>query len=89
LIKEDKYMTISRKSADAAKTYPGQKVTYPYPMDNNYQEKEIEIHGPQASTPVMYAQPKITFVRDGAEVNKKGEQSYTRPNTVKPAPNSV
>jgi hypothetical protein len=82
-------MTISRARADAPKTFPGQIVRYPYPMDTNYQEKEIEIHGPEASTPKMYAQPKITFVRDGDGINKKGEQSYTRPNSVKAAPNSV
>lgn len=82
-------MVISRKSADAPKTFPGQIVEYPYPMDTNYQEKQIEIHGPQASTPVMYRESKIEFVRDGDGINKKGEQSYTRPNTVTPAPNSV
>lgn len=82
-------MVISRKTADAPKTYPGQIVEYPYPMDSNYQEREIEIHSPQASTPVMYKETKIEFVRDGSEINKKGEQSYTRPNSVTPAPNSV
>jgi hypothetical protein len=82
-------MVISRASADAPKTYPGQLVEYPYPMDTSYQEKEIEIHSPQASTPVMYRETKIEFIRDGSEINMKGEQSYTRPNSVKPAPNSV
>lgn len=87
--KGGKYMVISRARADAPKTYPGQIVEYPYPMDTNYQEKEIEIHGPQESTPKMYAEPKITFVRDGSQINQKGEQSYTRPNSVTPAPDSV
>lgn len=82
-------MVISRASADGPKTFPGQIVAYPYPMDTNFQEKEIIFHTPQESTPVMYATPKITFVRDGDGVNKKGEQSYTRPNSVTPAPVSV
>lgn len=82
-------MTITRPRADAPKTFPGQVAEYPYPMDTNYQEKEIIIHTPEDSTPKMYAEPKITFVRDGSGINKKGEQSYTRPNSVTPAPDSV
>lgn len=72
-------MTITRARADAPKTFPGQIASYAAGQDTEYQEAEIIIHTPQESTPVEYAQPKITFIRDPAGVNQPGEQSYTRP----------
>lgn len=76
-------MVISRTSADAPRTFPGQVVGFtqiagfPTGQDTEFQLSKIVIHTPEASTPKMYAETKITFIRDG--VGQAGLQAYTRP----------
>lgn len=83
------YVNGTKKSyADPAVAGPVTN-TRPEGTDQREQLKELEIHSAEDATPKEYRDSKIEWVRDGAEINKVGLQSYTRPDTVTPAPDSV